>query len=251
MPFSVDDFGDLLRLLEAHPEWRAELRRQVLTDELLSLPGQVAALGERTGRVEEHLAVLAEHMGRAEAQMATLAERMAQLTARVDALTERLDALTARVDALAADLQALARQVANLTSQMESLTRQVGALTTRVGDLEGDVLELRSARRAPAYLSRLARRLRVIEPGPLADLLDDAVDANQLTPAERDTILDADLVVSGRRREDQQDLYLVVEVSAGIGIGDVDRAARHARLLEKLSRPVIPVVAGRWIHPEA
>ncbi|RMF83078.1 MAG: hypothetical protein D6736_22150 [Nitrospinota bacterium] len=38
MPFTVEDFRDLLRLLEQHPEWRSELRRWVLSEELLSLP---------------------------------------------------------------------------------------------------------------------------------------------------------------------------------------------------------------------
>jgi hypothetical protein len=36
--FTVGDFHDLIRLLEEHPEWRAELRRHVLSDELVELP---------------------------------------------------------------------------------------------------------------------------------------------------------------------------------------------------------------------
>ena len=47
MPFAADEFHDLIRLVEAHPEWRAELRRLVLTDELLTLPEQVGALTEQ------------------------------------------------------------------------------------------------------------------------------------------------------------------------------------------------------------
>ena len=38
MAFTVRDFRDLVELLEQHPEWRAELRRLVLTEELLALP---------------------------------------------------------------------------------------------------------------------------------------------------------------------------------------------------------------------
>jgi hypothetical protein len=44
MPFSVDDFHDLIRLLEAQPEWRAELRRLLLTDELLAIPEHIVEL---------------------------------------------------------------------------------------------------------------------------------------------------------------------------------------------------------------
>ena len=41
MAFTVRDFTDLVRLLNEHPEWQSELRRIVLTDELLTLPDLV------------------------------------------------------------------------------------------------------------------------------------------------------------------------------------------------------------------
>lgn len=37
MSFVVEDFHQLVALLEQHPEWRAELRRLVLSEQLLSL----------------------------------------------------------------------------------------------------------------------------------------------------------------------------------------------------------------------
>ena len=39
-------FQDLVRLLEQGPEWRTELRRLVLTEELLGLPALVGELAE-------------------------------------------------------------------------------------------------------------------------------------------------------------------------------------------------------------
>ncbi len=85
----------------------------------------------------------------------------------------------------------------------------------------------------------------------LADLLDDAVQEGRLTEGDRDEVLQADLVLTGRRREDQADLYLLIEVSAGIGLQDVRSAADRADILGKLGPPVVPVVAGHWIDPEA
>jgi hypothetical protein len=41
MAFSVEDFQDLIRLLQERPEWRADLRRLVLTDELLAKVGLI------------------------------------------------------------------------------------------------------------------------------------------------------------------------------------------------------------------
>jgi hypothetical protein len=67
MPFSVEDFHDLVRLLAEHPEWRAELRQLVLSDELLELPALVRQLVERVG-------TLADAQARTEARLTTLAD---------------------------------------------------------------------------------------------------------------------------------------------------------------------------------
>lgn len=208
MAFTVSDFQDLIRLLGEHPEWRAELRRHVLSDELLELPTLVRDLADRLDRLEAAVERLVEAQAGAEARLD-----------RIEAAIERL---------------------AELLVHAES----------RLGRLDGDVLELRYARRAPAYLSRLARRLRVMDTGVLADLLDDAVEERRLTEAEREAVLRTDLVLGGRGREDGAELYLLVEVSAGIGPGGVERAAERAAILEKLGRPVVPVVAGWQITAE-
>jgi hypothetical protein len=210
--FTIEDFHDLIDLLEQHPEWRAELRRHVLSDDLLELPALVRQLVEAQARTDADVSDV----------KATLAE-LARTQARTETILSELAA-----------------------SQGRTETR-LGHVDARLGDAEGDLLELRYARRGPAYLSTIARRLRVIEPGTLADLLDDAIDDGRLTWDERETILLTDIVLSGRRRRDGQDIYLAVEVSGGIREHNVDRAIERARLLEKLGQPAIPIVAGRRI----
>ena len=84
MPFTVDDFHDLIRLVETRPEWRAELRRLVLTNELLTVPDQLAALRARS---EEQFQALAEAQQRTDLQLATLTEQVAALTRVVHTLT--------------------------------------------------------------------------------------------------------------------------------------------------------------------
>jgi predicted nuclease with TOPRIM domain len=286
VPFTIDDVRDLLRLLDQHPEWRSELRRHVLTDELLELPALMRQLGERVDRLAQTQERTAEQLSALTARVDALAEAQARtteqlsaLTARMDALAEaqartaeQLSALTARVDALAeaqartearlegfAEAQArtearlgeLAAAQARTEARLETLADRVQGLADRVGGLKGEALELRYARRAGAYFSPLARRLQVLDHARLADRLDDAVDTGQLTAGERTAVLQADVVLSGVRREDRAEIYLIVEVSAGIGPHDVERAAQRAGLLAKLGQPVLPVVAGEWIAPEA
>ena len=75
MPFTVENFRDLVRILEAHPEWRAELRRLVLTDELLSLPEQLA---RRQVETERGFQQLAEAQRRTEDRLIRLEEAVIQ-----------------------------------------------------------------------------------------------------------------------------------------------------------------------------
>jgi hypothetical protein len=85
----------------------------------------------------------------------------------------------------------------------------------------------------------------------LADLLDDAIDEGHLSQDERGAIMLVDLVMTGRRRTDGQDVYLLAEISVGVGPHDVERAAERAELLAKLGKPVIPFVAGDSINEAA
>ncbi|MBI3973984.1 MAG: hypothetical protein HY332_22120 [Chloroflexi bacterium] len=237
MAFTVSDFHDLLRLLEEHPEWRAELRRHVLPDQLLELPALVRQLVEAQARTDARIEQLVEAQARTDARIEQLVEQMVALTARVDQLTARVDQLTEQVQAL--------------TGEVRLLRKDVDELRIDVGQLKGSDLEQRYRTRAPAYFSRIARRLRVVEHTRLADVLDDAVAEGRLTEAERDAVLETDLVLRGQRREDQAEVYLLVEVSAGIRPYDVERASDRAASLAKVGRPVVPVVAGESSNRDA
>jgi len=234
--FSFADFPDLLLLLEEHPEWRAELRRHVLTDELLELPALVRQLAEAQARTEERLAGLT-------ARVEALVEAQARTEQRLVALAEAQARTEQRLVALAEAQTGTERRLAELVLLQNRMA-------TELDELRGEALELRYRAKAGSYFSRLARRLRVLDPGALADQLDDAVLAGQLEDAERDAILEADIVLTGKRRQDQADVYIVVEVSTTIDPHDAERAADRAALLERLGRPVIPAVAGAALTAE-
>jgi hypothetical protein len=97
----------------------------------------------------------------------------------------------------------------------------------------------------------LLQRLHVLSGDELTALLEEAITQQRLSEDEADDILQADVVMRGRRREDGTEVYAVVEVSWGIGLTDVERAARRATLLARTGRPALPVVAGFWMTPEA
>jgi cell division protein FtsB len=72
MAFTVQDLHDLVALVTQHPEWRAELRRLVLTEELLALPQIVHDLAEAQQRTEQQIAQLTQQVAQlVEAQRRT------------------------------------------------------------------------------------------------------------------------------------------------------------------------------------
>jgi hypothetical protein len=81
MAFTVNDVRDLTQFLTLHPEWLGEVRRIVLTDELLSLPAIARELAQAQVRTEQRVEELAQAQARTEA-------RLEALTARLEVLSQ-------------------------------------------------------------------------------------------------------------------------------------------------------------------
>jgi len=172
-----------------------------------------------------------------------LPAQMIALTERVDTLAEQLEALTERVDALT-------EQVRQLAVQMRDVVTRLDHHDVQLARLIGDEAERRVQRNAPGYFGHLLRRIRVIAPAELADTFDDAIDSGGLDEADRVQLMALDVPVRGLDRKTGERTYLAVEVSAGIGRHDIERAAARAGLLEKLTRhPAWAVVTGYSIAP--
>lgn len=223
MSFAVEDFHQLLALLEQHPEWRAELRRVVLSDELLQLPDLVRELAEAQKQTDKRL------------------DRTASL---LEHLTQRVDTLTERVNQLAIRLEELTARVDQLTQRVDALVTWANRITDDIGKLKQWAMEHLYASRAPAFFGKLVRRSHALSAEELDQLLEAALEAGKITRQERDDLLDTDLVVRGRWHEDGEPVYLVVEISWGIGLDDTRRALRRAQTIAKIGARTVPVVVG-------
>jgi len=265
MPFDVRDFHDLVRLLEAHPEWRAELRRLVLSEELLRLPELVRELVEAQARTQHQLEELT-------ARVDGLADRVDRLATQVEALTaaqaraeERLSRLEERVDRLEeavarlAEAQArteervarLAEAQARTEAVLQALIDRVDRLEIRVGRLEGRDLERYYRERAPAIFGQAGfRRVRVVPIEEVAGRLDDLEERGLIGPEDRLRLLRTDLFVQARRQG--REIWLAVEVSATVDDQDVERAVKSAELLGRFFEvEAQAAVAGHRVLPAA
>ncbi len=183
-------FETLAQELEKDPSKREALRALLLSEELMALPGTVAAL----------------------------AADLKQLAAEVKDLAATMRGVLIRLD--------------KLESDVEVLKSDVGTLKIDVGTLKGSDLERRWQRYLPAYLGSRFRRLRVLDPGQVRDLLDDAIDAGLVDSVEADDACRADAVGRGRAA-DGSEVYVVVEVSVVVDRHDLERAARRAAIISR------------------
>jgi chromosome segregation ATPase len=250
VPFTIEEFHDLVRLLEQHPEWSVELRRLVLSQELLTLPELVKALAEAQRRTEEQVRALAEAQRRTEERLEELERRVTALAEAQRRTEERLEALAEAQRRTEEQVRALAEAQRRTEERLEELGVAVSKLRQDVDSLLGSDLERRYRERAAGYFQRLLRRIKLVDHQALALQLDKAVDAGTITQEEKEEILLLDAVVQGRR--DRREAYLAVEVSLTVSAEDVQRAASRAALLRKVTRrPVFGAVAGRQLDTVA
>jgi len=248
MAFDVKDYLDFVRLLQEHPEWRAELRRLVLTDELLTLPELVRELADAQRRTEERVGRLEERVGRLEAVVEELVQAQRRTEEEIRALAEaqrRTEERVSRLEAVVEELAEAQRRTEERVSRHEELLQALleshRRLVEVVGDLKGRMLELTYRDRATSYFGPLLRRMKVVDPYELEETL-----RAHLSEGEFRDVLRLDLLVCGqpRVRPEMGELWLAVEISSVVDRGDVKRAEQRATALRRAGYRVVPVVAG-------
>ena len=237
MPFSVEDIRDLVRVLDEKPEWRAEIRRLILNGELSAVHDQIA----------ESRAATEQHLQRVERQ---IADSHAATARRIDKIDQRISENDRRISRIDQRIDAVHQEIAELRAAKERHTHAIKGLTVDVADLKGYGLEERYRRMASAYFGSFMRRTRVVERNDHSRMVDDAESAGVLSDQEAAELLWLDLIVRGRRKSGDEEVYLAVEVSWTIGESDVERAARRAALLQRIKSPALAVAAGKFLSKE-
>ncbi|MCX7622912.1 MAG: ATP-binding protein [Thermomicrobium sp.] len=256
------------RAIAAVAARQAETTAQIaaLTDRMERVEQQIEALTQRMDRVEAQIEALTHRMERVEAQIEALTQRMDRVESQIEALTHRMERVEAQIEALTQRMEQVEAQVASLTEQMREVARQIEQLTARMHDFEirlerverdlgrlkGLVLPLVVERRFGGLFRKIVRRPRVLTSEELTRLVEDAEDAGLLSEVEAEQLLLADLVLEGRDATDSgQPIYVVCEISWGVGPTDVMRARQRAALLERIGqRPARPAVLGTRLTKE-
>jgi hypothetical protein len=157
MAFTVEDFEDMLRILERNPEWQERMRRAILSRELLELPERLLALVqqliESDARNSAQIAELTRTVQRHDEAIATLIqtvqrhnEILLEILLRHDELIAELIQTVQRHDALIAELiqtvQRQGEQIAELTRTVQRHDELIAELIQTVQRHDALIAEL-------------------------------------------------------------------------------------------------------------
>ena len=207
MMTTINDIHDLALILEEHPEWRAEIRRLVLTDDLLEMPA-----------------------------------RMERQEIRMDNLETRMDRLEAALERLADTTAALAEQVAATNQRIEEFRNETNQRFNRVeadiGDLKGHFMEGKTRENAPIIAALMDFQwINTLPKGTTISIWREAESAGLTEGISRDervSFWEADLVIEAATSQGER-RYIAVEASYTANGRDTRRVVRNADYLNRFT----------------
>ncbi|MCS6908597.1 MAG: hypothetical protein RML93_12055 [Anaerolineales bacterium] len=237
MTFDMQEYHQFVELLYKHPEWRAQLRQLVLTEELLGLPEIVRRLAEAYERAEERLA-----------RLETIVAELAEAQKRNEA---QLEILTQRVNELAEAQKRTEETLAALSQRVDYIDMRLTKVEQRLAKVDGRTLELEYERKVIGYFGQILRRPQVVK---LIELEEDV--GSLLLDEEWLELSRTDLLVRGYLRwplgeNPRPEAYLAVEASVLVDREDLERAQRRANLLRRAGLLALPVAAGEDVTERA
>ena len=209
---TVSTVEDIIRAMRDRPEVRDAIRREILTEELLSLP-----------------------------------EKLDRLTQRVDDLTVRLDTLTQRVE----DLTAQVAEVVKIQKEhSDRIGILIGdRLERRIATILPPALSERLGLRRTQVVYHPT--LLPSSDSGFAASVEDAADRGDITDEQELRLKVTDLIIRARRKSDGADVWVAAEASGTIDRSDIERSADSAAALGAVfGEDASAVVVGHRIRRE-
>ena len=230
------DLDALLAALKSDPAARDAIRREVLTEDLLALPGQVERLAAHTDALFAEVGIA----------LAGLASRMDQLTARMHQLTARMDQLASWMDQLTEAQAQTEDTLARLIARVDVMGGEVSSLLG--ADYEREVLA--SPDGVEEAVGAAFGTVRPLTGEELTAHLSKAISEGRVTPQAARDVRRANGVFLWDQGPNDSPVYCVVEASVTAQARDVERAQRRAAQLALTGVQTVPVVLGIRPAPE-
>ncbi len=211
----IETFQDLLKLLDAKPEWVEELRVRLLPAELIALPALVAEFVASTNK--------------------------------------RFDALERDVTELKADVAELKAGQERMEARQDRMETRQDRMESDIGQIKGQITPI-TARRMVGKIAEVtqSRRPRWLADTDIIDIADDADTANvPYNELESFRAIDLALRAIDKSSADSAEHYVIIECSSTVDANDVERARRNAAYMTQFTgQPTRAVVIGNQVPAE-
>ncbi len=232
---TINDISDLVKILQERPEWRATISNLLMGEELLSLPRQLAQFIEATN---ENFRLVNENSRRVDENLRELNEHARLANENLRELNEN----SRRVDENLRELNEHARLANENLRQLNENSRltneRLNRLEGRFGNMEGKDYERSVGNRATFRAERhfglnnpvIAMSQYSQKTPGLNRLLARAIQSGVVTDEAMDDLYGADIIIS-----DDNNRYVVIEVSLTVDSSDIERAVRRADIMAAVS----------------
>ena len=230
----IHTFEDILDVLGSNPRLRDQMRRHLLTEELLALPATVAQLA----------ATLQEFMVATQQRFEQVEQRLDRIETRLDHIDGRLDKMDGRLDKMDGRLDKMDGRLDKMDGRLDrgfghNYEQKVAA---HVGSIAGQSLRLRRTRLLKSVMGADA---------VFTEQIEGSEDNGRITAQEHDELGWLDLIFNARSQQDQAHVLVAAEISITAHADDIERAATRAGILAKATgQTVIPAVVTSRIAAE-
>jgi DNA polymerase III gamma/tau subunit len=220
-------------------------RAQQTAERALQVAERSQQTAERANEIAERALQVAERSQQTAERANEIAERALQVAERSQQTSERAQQTSEHAQQTAEHALQVALETRDIVNDMQKRLTRVEA---DVADLKGMSMELMARKLLPGVLGKLVRKLRVYEPDEFYRVMEEA---DLLSADDLAEVASADVFAHGQLRSNDTPRWFVVEASWGLGIKDVERAARRAAILTQNGAPAIGTVLGRRITADA
>ncbi len=264
---TINTLQDLNQALLDNPEWREELRRTLLSAELLALPDTqaslaaevrefVAATNRRLGSVEVDIVEIRKDIVEIRAEIAEIQKTIVEIQKTIAEMQKDIAVIQKEIIEIRADIIEIRAEIVELRRDLTAMHRITQRQQSDFQNFRGQFAENTTRKKAPSITmsvgSAIGKRLlnkRVLTQADLSNFTKNA-DISRIPYNHIISFQEADLIIEAYNLQDRDDTcYIAVEASYTCDQDDADRALRHAAILRGFTgKPVYPVVSGVRIH---
>ena len=220
METSMATQEEFLRLLDRDPEFRQQVRRYILSAELIELPEHFAAF---VSSVNEFITEQRETNARQR-------EVNTRVEGRLDRIDERLDGIDGRLDGIDGRLDRMDGRLDRMDGRLDRMDGHLKTLTDDMGILKGNVVSRATRDHVDSILSLLD--LEYVNILHRRDLVAMLGRATNIPMGHRQSFYRADLMLQAVDA-DGTTHYVATEASYTADRRDTDRALRNAEFLTR------------------